>query len=119
MPKVMIQVPRGLGPMQVEIPEFKLNHRGRQLLDNEGKPVPFGERSVVGALHLRPNSTAIISEDEHAYLKGIGVPVVELQKVADENSLPPTTVPEESPRERATKAAAERAAAAAASEKSK
>lgn len=43
-------VPRAVGPLQVELPEFKT--KGRK-----------------GALHIRPSSTLFLSEDEVKFLK--------------------------------------------------
>jgi hypothetical protein len=60
MSEVVIQVPPGLPPQQIEgFPETK---------SIKGKDMPF-ERSCKGALHLKANSTKVITKDEHTYIQ--------------------------------------------------
>lgn len=86
MAKILVQVPQGVGPLQVEVPEYKLDGKGRPLMerplgadgkpakDGKGRPValqsvPFGERSCDGALHLRPGASKVITEAEFQHIK--------------------------------------------------
>jgi len=65
---ILVSVPAGVMPCQIEIPQHQLDKRGRPMLDDKKQPVPFGERSCEGSLHLRPNSTKTITEAELAYV---------------------------------------------------
>lgn len=66
---ILVQVPNGIQPQQIEFPEHKLNERGRPELDAKKQPVKFGERSCKGSLHLKPGSTKIISAPELSFIK--------------------------------------------------
>lgn len=65
---ILVQVPSGTQACQIEFPEYTLDKRGRPLLDAKKQPVPFGERSCKGALHLKPG-TKTITEAELAFIK--------------------------------------------------
>lgn len=88
MAKILVQVPQGVGPLQVEVPEHKLDGKGRPLMERplgaDGKPatdgmgrpvalqpVLFGERSCDGALHLRPGASKVITEAEFQHIKSV------------------------------------------------
>lgn len=69
MANILVQVPNGVGQIQVEVPEFKLDTKGRPAKGEDGKPVPFGERANQGAIHLRPGSTKILSQAELEHIR--------------------------------------------------
>jgi hypothetical protein len=56
-------------PCQVEFPAFQIAPNGRALLDDKKQPVPFGERSCTGALHLQPGSVKSITAAELAHIQ--------------------------------------------------
>jgi hypothetical protein len=66
---VVVQVPTGVSACQIEFPEHQLDKRGKPKLDENKQPVPFGERSCLGALHLRPGSTKTITEPELEFIR--------------------------------------------------
>lgn len=105
MAKILVQVPQGVGPLQVEFPQHKLDDRGRPMMerplgedgkpakDGKGRPVPlqpvpFGERSCEGSLHLRPGASKIITEAELQHIKkahpDVGRRLRVVQQLADE-----------------------------------
>ena len=118
MAKILVQVPQDVGPLQVEFPEHKLDERGRPLmerpLDDKGKPakdgkgkpaplqpVPFGERSRDGALHLRPGASKVITEAEFQHIKrvhpDVGRRLRVVKRFADEPAKAAEPAPEAPP----------------------
>lgn len=65
MQKLMVKVPKGFTPIQVEFPEYKSDMRGRP-----DKSKPFGERSRKGALHLKSDASVVVTQDEFDYMVG-------------------------------------------------
>ncbi len=83
---VVIQVPAGVAPCQVEFPEFKPRTKEEILAAKKAKKTLKDvklERSHPGALHLRPGSTKTVTKDELEHLqkheKGIVFRVVTLE----------------------------------------
>lgn len=69
---VVIQVPAGVAPCQIEFPEFKPRTKEEILAAKKAKQ-PLKdvklERSHPGAMHLRPGSTKTVTKDELEHLE--------------------------------------------------
>lgn len=113
MAKILVQVPQSVGPLQVEVPEHKLDGKGRPLMerldgrgrpakDGKGRPVAlrpvlFGERSCDGALHLRPGASKVITEAEFQHIKKMHPEVGRRLRVVKQLADEPAEAPEAAP----------------------